>query len=48
MPVYYEQLVLHPEKMARQILLFLKIPWNEAVLHHDDVINKPGGVSLSK
>jgi protein-tyrosine sulfotransferase len=46
--VYYEQLVLHPGEWMRRILEFLDIPWNESVLHHDELINKPGGVSLSK
>ncbi|XP_069669213.1 protein-tyrosine sulfotransferase [Periplaneta americana] len=46
--VYYEQLVLHPGEWMRRILEFLEIPWNESVLHHDELINKPGGVSLSK
>ncbi len=48
MIVYYEQLVLHPETWMRQILKFLDIPWDNAVLHHDELINKPGGVVLSK
>jgi len=48
MPVYYEQLVLHPEPVIRRILKFLNIPWNEIVLHHEELINKPGGISLSK
>lgn len=46
--VYYEQLVLHPEEWMRKILKFLDIPWNESVLHHEEFINKPNGVSLSK
>ncbi|KAJ9597788.1 hypothetical protein L9F63_011396, partial [Diploptera punctata] len=45
--VYYEQLVLHPAEWMRRILDFLDIPWNESVLHHEELINKPGGVSLS-
>ena len=48
MPVYYEQLVLHPMEWIRKILNFLDIPWDDAVLHHSEFINKPGGVSLSK
>nr|XP_015222957.1 PREDICTED: protein-tyrosine sulfotransferase 1 isoform X1 [Lepisosteus oculatus]XP_015222958.1 PREDICTED: protein-tyrosine sulfotransferase 1 isoform X1 [Lepisosteus oculatus] len=48
LPVHYEQLVLHPEKWMRKLLKFLDIPWNEAVLHHEDLIGKAGGVSLSK
>ncbi|XP_066956937.1 protein-tyrosine sulfotransferase 1 isoform X3 [Macrobrachium rosenbergii] len=46
--VYYEQLVLHPQEWMKKILDFLEIEWNDAVLHHEDHINKPGGVSLSK
>ncbi|EDV99744.1 protein-tyrosine sulfotransferase isoform X1 [Drosophila grimshawi] len=48
MMVYYEQLVLHPEEWMRKILKFLEVPWNEAVLHHEEFINKPNGVPLSK
>ena len=28
------------------ILEFLNLPWEEAVLHHEEQINKPGGVRL--
>ncbi|CAG0881176.1 unnamed protein product [Darwinula stevensoni] len=48
LPVYYEQLVLHPKAQMKRILEFLEIPWNDSVLHHEEHINKPGGVSLSK
>ncbi|XP_017850865.1 protein-tyrosine sulfotransferase isoform X2 [Drosophila busckii] len=48
MMVYYEQLVLHPEQWMRKILHFLDVPWNDAVLHHEEFINKPNGVPLSK
>ncbi|XP_030079364.1 protein-tyrosine sulfotransferase isoform X1 [Drosophila hydei] len=48
MMVYYEQLVLHPEEWMRNILKFLDVPWNSAVLHHEEFINKPNGVPLSK
>uniref|UniRef100_A0A0R3RQQ6 Protein-tyrosine sulfotransferase n=1 Tax=Elaeophora elaphi TaxID=1147741 RepID=A0A0R3RQQ6_9BILA len=44
--VYYEQLVLHPEQQMRRILDFLDIPWNDIVLHHDEVIGKD--IALSK
>jgi len=47
MPVYYEQLVLHPKKTMEKILTFLDVPWNDSVLHHEQLINQPGGVSLS-
>lgn len=46
--VYYEQLVLHPEEWMRKILKFVDVPWDQSVLHHDEFINKPNGVSLSK
>ncbi|XP_034646953.1 protein-tyrosine sulfotransferase 2 isoform X1 [Trachemys scripta elegans] len=48
LPVYYEQLVLHPEQSMRVIMQFLDISWSDAVLHHEELIGKPGGVSLSK
>ncbi|XP_029075024.1 protein-tyrosine sulfotransferase 2 isoform X2 [Monodon monoceros] len=48
LPVYYEQLVLHPRRSLKLILDFLGISWSDAVLHHEDLIGKPGGVSLSK
>jgi protein-tyrosine sulfotransferase len=46
--VYYEQLVLHPEKVMRKVLKFLDIPWNDNVLHHEKFVNKTHGVKLSK
>lgn len=46
--VPYEQLVLKPKPWMEKILQFLDIPWNASVLHHEEFINKPGGVSLSK
>lgn len=46
--VYYEQLVLHPRQELERILQFLDVPWNESVLHHEEFINKPNGVILSK
>jgi len=46
--VPYEQLVLNPSVWMHKILDFLDVPWNASVLHHEEFINKPGGVSLSK
>lgn len=46
--VHYEKLVLHPREWMTRILKFLDIPWNESVLHHEEFINKPNGISLSK
>ncbi|KAJ7416131.1 Protein-tyrosine sulfotransferase 2 [Willisornis vidua] len=48
LPVYYEQLVLHPEQSMHNIMKFLDISWSDTVLHHEELIGKPGGVSLSK
>jgi len=31
-----------------KILNFLKLQWTEDVLHHEEMINKPHGISLSK
>lgn len=47
-PVYYERLVLHPEETLRGILSFLRLPWNETVLHHEKYVNQPDGIELSK
>jgi len=48
MPVYYEQLVLEPKLWMSKILLFLDLPWDTSVLHHQDFVDKVGGISLSK
>nr|KAG5707046.1 hypothetical protein BaRGS_019651 [Batillaria attramentaria] len=48
LPVYYEQLVLHPKVWLERILRFLDLPWSEAVLHHEDFIGRGGEISLSK
>ncbi|XP_071481388.1 protein-tyrosine sulfotransferase 1-like [Diadema antillarum] len=48
LPVFYEQLVLHPEEWMRKILDFLDLPWDDAVMHHEEHIGKPGGISLSR
>jgi protein-tyrosine sulfotransferase len=46
LPVYYEQLVLHPETELRKILEFLDIEWNDAVLNHEKFIGAE--ISISK
>jgi hypothetical protein len=46
--VRYERLVLHPRSTLQTVLKFLGLPWHEGVLHHEEAIGKPGGVSLSK
>uniref|UniRef100_W5KEZ1 Protein-tyrosine sulfotransferase n=1 Tax=Astyanax mexicanus TaxID=7994 RepID=W5KEZ1_ASTMX len=48
LPVLYEELVLHPEQVMQKLLQFLEIPWDLSVLHHEQLIGKVGGVSLSK
>lgn len=48
MPVYYEQLALHPRQWMLKIVNFLDLPWNETVLHHEDYIGEKGGISLSR
>lgn len=48
LPVRYEQLVLHPRSVLAKVLEFLKVSWNDVVLHHEKEINKPGGISLSR
>jgi len=48
LPVYYEQLVLHPKTQMKKILHFLGIEWNDNVIHHEMSIGKEGGASLSK
>ena len=46
LPVYFERLVDTPKEEINKVLEFLKIPWNENVLHHSDFIASE--VSLSK
>lgn len=46
--VKYEELVLHPKSQMERILKYLQLPWTDRVLHHEQFINIPGGVSLSK
>ncbi|KAK9536467.1 hypothetical protein VZT92_006243 [Zoarces viviparus] len=48
LPVHYEQLVLHTEEEMRKLLHFLELQWDPSVLHHEELIGKAGGVSLSK
>ncbi|CAG2176756.1 unnamed protein product, partial [Oppiella nova] len=48
LPVHYEQLVLQPKVWLEKILSFLSVPWNESVLHHEELVNKKNGISLSK
>lgn len=48
LPVRYEQLVLYTEEEMRKLLHFLELRWDPSVLHHEELIGKAGGVSLSK
>ncbi|XP_010866237.2 tyrosylprotein sulfotransferase 1, like [Esox lucius] len=48
LPVRYEQLVLHPEKEMRKLLGFLGCNGTRLCCHHEELIGKAGGVSLSK
>ncbi|XP_062409694.1 protein-tyrosine sulfotransferase 2 [Sardina pilchardus] len=46
--VHYEDLVLHPRASMERVLRFLETDWHEGVLHHEDAVGQPGGVSLSR
>jgi protein-tyrosine sulfotransferase len=46
LPVYYERMILNPEPELRNILKFLNIPWDDAVLNHEKYIGEE--ISLSK
>ncbi|CAL1573163.1 unnamed protein product [Knipowitschia caucasica] len=48
LPLRYEELVQRPELEMKRLLIFLDLPWDRAVLHHEELIGKAGGVSLSK
>ncbi|XP_067253609.1 protein-tyrosine sulfotransferase 2 [Chanodichthys erythropterus] len=48
MTVRYEDLVLKPRATMQRVLRFLNSPWHEGVLHHEEAIGQPGGVSLSR
>ncbi|XP_034462760.1 tyrosylprotein sulfotransferase 1, like [Hippoglossus hippoglossus] len=48
LPVSYEQLVIQPQEEMRKLLHFLDLQWDPSVLHHEELIGKAGGVSLSK
>ena len=40
LPVWYEQLVLHPEENLKKISKFLDLPWDEKMLHHEKYTNQ--------
>lgn len=46
--IHYEQLVLRPQHVLSQVLNFLDLPWHDSVLQHHVLVNKPGGVTLSR
>jgi protein-tyrosine sulfotransferase len=46
LPVYYEQLVIKPEREMKRILQFFDIPWDESVLNHEKYIGNE--VEISK
>ncbi|MCI4388147.1 hypothetical protein PGIGA_G00082240 [Pangasianodon gigas] len=46
--IRYENLVLQPRTTMVKVLEFLNVPWHEGVLHHEEAIGQPGGVSLSR
>jgi protein-tyrosine sulfotransferase len=46
--VHYENLVLKPRFVLRQILRFLRTPWRENVMNHTGYLDKAGGILLSR
>ena len=44
----YEHLVLFPSDSMKIVLKFIDVTWNDAVIHHETEIGKPGGVILSR
>ena len=40
LPVFYEKLILNPEKTMKSVFNFLNIKWNDAVLNHEKFIGK--------
>ena len=46
MPIYYEELVLRPDRVVKRLFKFLNIPFNNAVLHHENYVGDK--VLLSK
>ena len=46
--VTYEELVSRPAHCMREVLTFLDVKWDEAVLHHERLLRSPGQVPLSR
>lgn len=44
----YEHLVLFPAESMKIVLEFVDVTWNDAVIHHETMVGKPGGVILSR
>lgn len=40
LPVWYEQLVLHPQENLKKISKFLNLPWDEKMMHHEQHTNQ--------
>ena len=43
---YIQNLIQSKFRWLTIILEFLNLPWEDAVLHHEQQINKPGGVRV--
>lgn len=46
-PVYYEELILQPRKVMKNLLQFLELPWRGEVLRHEEFVDKEGGIKLN-
>ena len=42
LPVYHELLVLNPKLWLKRIIAFLDLPWNDALLKHQEFIDPEG------
>ncbi|XP_053652540.2 protein-tyrosine sulfotransferase 1-like isoform X2 [Cherax quadricarinatus] len=48
LPVFYEQLIIHPRQVMRAVLKFLDLPWRASVLQHQKFIGRENGrISLN-
>ncbi|XP_020917599.2 protein-tyrosine sulfotransferase 2-like [Exaiptasia diaphana] len=45
--VYYEHLVLFPERTMKAVFDFVGVKWNDRVLHHERLVGKPRGPVVS-
>ena len=46
--VAYEHLVLNPTHCMKMVLNFLAVKWDDAILHHEIQVRKPGGIVFSR